>query len=70
MLAFPAGCGLTSVLHVMVVFLVFNGQVRLAAQGSKSEQTRPRARDRRDAGWLQARGVGGQLDRGSVGSVG
>lgn len=65
-----AGCGLTSVLHVMVVLLVFNGQMRLAAQGSEGEQTRPRARDWGDAGRLQARGVGGQLNRGSVGGVG
>lgn len=54
----------------MVVLLVFHGQVRLAAQGSEGEQTRARARDWRDAGRLQARGVGGQLNRGSVGSVG
>lgn len=54
----------------MVVLLILDGQVCLAAQSSERQQTGPRAGDRRDAGGLQPRGVRGQLDRGSVGSMG
>ena len=54
----------------MVVLLVLDGEVGLAAQGSQGQQARAGARDGRDAWGLEARGVRGQLDRRAVSSVG
>lgn len=59
----------TSVLQVMVVLLIFDWQVCLAAQSPQRQQTWSWACDWRDAWGLQPRGVRGQLDRGSVGSM-
>lgn len=60
---------LTSVLQVMVVLLILHRQVGLAAKSAQSQQAGSSARHRGDAGWLQARGVWGQLDRGAVGRM-
>lgn len=61
---------LTSVVQVVVVFLVLDGEVCLAPQGAESQQPRAAAGDRRDARRLETRGMRRQLDRGPVGGVG
>lgn len=61
---------LTSVVQVVMVFLILDGEVCLAPQGAESQQPRAAAGDRRDARRLEARGVRRELDRGPVGGVG
>lgn len=61
---------LTSVVQVMMVFLILDGKVCLAPQGTERQQPRAAAGDRRDAWWLEARGMRRQLDRGPMGGVG
>lgn len=61
---------LTSVVQVVMVLLILDGEVCLAPQGTESQQPRAAASDRRDARWLEARGVRRQLDRGPMGGVG
>ena len=60
---------LTSVLQVVVVLLVLDGQVGLAAQRSQGQQARAGAGHGGEAGGLQAGGVRGQRHR-AVGGVG
>ena len=61
---------LTSMVQVVMVFLVLDSEVCLAPQGAESQQPRAAAGDRRDARRLETRGVRRQLDRGPVGGVG
>lgn len=54
----------------MVVLLVLDWKVGLAAKGTQSQQARSRARHGGDAGRLQAGGVRWQLNWGSVSGMG
>ena len=54
------------VLCVVVLLVVFHGQVRLATQGAGQRQAAGAAAEGRDAGRLEARGVRGEGHRGSV----
>lgn len=63
------GSGLTSVIQVVMVLLVFDGQVRLAAESAERQQPRAAPGDGGDPWRLQAGGVRWQLDRGPVSGV-
>lgn len=54
------------VLCVVVLLVVFHGQVRLATQGAGQRQEAGAAAEGRDAGRLESRGVRGEGHRGSV----
>lgn len=56
--------------QLMMVLLVLNRQVGLAAQGSECQQPRAAPRHRGDPRRLEARWVGWQLDWGAVRGVG